>query len=265
MLQPLEQSLLDAWPKLSWAQTRLLVAVSGGADSVALLRAMLNLTDQPQFIHVAHFNHQWRGEESDGDEQFVRDLCSRLDVHLTCRRASEASNDIAGDRSSQGKSVRSEQVARELRYAFLTRTAYSIGARYVVTAHSASDRVETMLHNLCRGTGLAGVAVPTLFRDLDEELVLARPLLHVTRTQVLQYLEAIDQSYRCDSSNSDETLKRNFIRHRVLPLLREIYGEHVDDHLLNYSHLAEEAAEALRFYALQWLDLNIVVLGGPTS
>lgn len=251
-MQPLERSLLEAWPFDSWKETRLLLAVSGGADSVALLRAMRNLAARTELLHVAHFNHGWRGAESDQDEQFVRYLCEQLELPFVTERA-------------DGNVVRSEQAARDARYAFLTKAAYAAGARYVVTAHTASDRVETMLHNLCRGTGLSGVAAPTQFRDLHDDLVLARPLLRCTRSQVVEYLRAIDQIYRDDASNANETFKRNFIRHRVLPLLQQTYGEQVDNHLLNFSLLAEDAVAALRFYALRWLDDCLVGTEGKAT
>ncbi len=244
MTQPLEQSLLAAWPLQAWKNTRLLVAVSGGADSVALVHALARVAESREFIHVAHFNHGWRGVESDEDERFVQNLCNELKLPL------------ANERAAAGL-ARSENAARESRYEFLTRVAYSIGARYVVTAHTASDRVETMLHNLCRGTGLSGVAVPTQFRNLHDELVLARPLLRSTRTEVLAYLDAIGQTYREDSSNYNPAFKRNFIRQRVLPLLRESYSDGVDQHLLSFSQLAEEAVETLRHYALKWIDASV--------
>ncbi len=245
MLQPLEQSLLDVWPPSSWSQTRILIAVSGGADSVALLRAMVNLADRREWIHVAHFNHQWRGQESDGDEQFVSELCRQLCVSLVRVRANDLTETVA---------PRTEQAARDARYFFLTKTAYTLGARYVVTAHTASDRVETMLHNLCRGTGLNGVASPTRFRGLDQDLVLARPLLSCTRSQVIHYLTEIAQEYRTDSSNLNTTYKRNFIRHKLLPLMSSEYGDQLQQHLHDFSEIAEEATQALRYYAEHWLD-----------
>lgn len=245
MTQPLEQSLLDVWPQSSWSNTRLLIAVSGGADSVALLRAMVNLSQQRGWIHVAHFNHEWRGAESDADEEFVCELCKHLSLSYVSVRANEF---------SQVAIERSEQAAREVRYQFLTETAYRLGARYVVTAHTASDRVETMLHNLCRGTGLNGVASPTRFRNLDRELVLARPLLRCSRTQVIDYLTALGQEYRTDSSNSDTTFKRNFLRHKLLPLLQAEYGDRIESHLLDFSDIAEETTNALRFYAERWVQ-----------
>ncbi len=245
MMQPLEQSILDTWPAASWSQTRILIAVSGGADSVALLRAMVRLAERPGWIHVAHFNHQWRGEESDRDQAFVDQLCNKLSLPIHSVRADEFSGFPL---------QRSEQSARGARYDFLTRTAYEIGARYVVTAHTASDRVETMLHNLCRGTGLNGVATPTRFRSLDQDLVLARPLLQCSRQQVLDYLSQIGQTFCNDSSNLNTAYKRNFIRHELLPLMKSEYGEHVHAHLSDFSCIAEEATQSLRYYAKQWLD-----------
>jgi len=245
MMQPLELSLLDVWPASSWSQTRILVAVSGGADSVALLRAILNLANRRDLIHVAHFNHQWRGLESESDEQFVRELCNRLSLPLVSIRANEFNENVTR---------RTEQAARDARYLFLAKTAYTLGARYVVTAHTASDRVETMLHNLCRGTGLNGVAAPTRFRDLDQDLVLARPLLRCTRSQVIDYLSAISQEYRSDSSNLNTAYKRNFVRHKLLPLIRSEYGDQVHQHLHDFSEISEEATQVLRFYAERWVD-----------
>lgn len=249
MLQPLEQSLLDVWPASSWSTTRTLLAVSGGADSVALLRAMVNLAPRRELIHVAHFNHQWRGLESDGDEQFVRELCRQLCLSLVTVRANEFNENTI---------QRTEQAARDARYLFLTSAAYTLGARYVVTAHTASDRVETMLHNLCRGTGLNGVVSPTRFRDLDQDLVLARPLLRCTRSQVINYLTAIVQDYRTDSSNLNTAYKRNFIRHKLLPLIQTEYGDQVPQHLNDFSEIAEEATQALRYYAERWVDTSKV-------
>jgi tRNA(Ile)-lysidine synthase len=248
MLSLLEQSLLDVWPKSSWSTTRILVAVSGGADSVALLRALQTLTDNPKLLHVAHFNHQWRGLESDTDEQFVSELCSNLSLPLVSMRA-----DMFDVNSIQ----QTEQAARTARYLFLTRTAYTLGARYVVTAHTASDRIETMLHNLFRGTGLNGVTTPTRFRTLDQDLVLARPLLRCTRSQIINYLSELGQDYRHDSSNLDTAFKRNFIRQKVLPLIESEYGRQFDERLYDFTEIAEEAAQALRFYAESWLEVHV--------
>jgi tRNA(Ile)-lysidine synthase len=230
--------LCQSWPLHGWADYRQLVAVSGGADSVALLRALVELSPHRDRLIVAHFNHGWRGAESDRDERFVQDLCGSLGIELRIGRAST-------DNFSDACLPRSEESARRLRYEFLTRCAYDAGARYVLTAHTASDRIETLLHNLFRGTGLSGVCKPALLRPLAEELVLVRPLIACFREKIEDYLTEIGQSYCQDSSNSDEAYRRNFLRQSLLPLLRQTYGGSVDQNLLSFSAAVEETVETL--------------------
>ncbi len=236
-----EQWVLAAWPLDRWRDTRQLLAVSGGADSVAMLRAILAVAAGGDRIDVAHFNHGWRGAESDGDEAWVRELCSVLGVRLFVGRSAEVDD-----------GSKSEERARESRYAFLTETAYHCGARYVLTAHTASDRVETLLHNLLRGTGLAGAAAPVCVRNLHRELVLVRPLLGVTRSAVEDYLSSITQDFRLDTSNQNLDYRRNFVRHALLPLLRDQFGLHVDERLLSFSEHVGEAVETIRELADQY-------------
>ncbi len=250
----LAEKLNLTWPFAVWGKTRVLLAVSGGADSVAMLRAMVGIWEQRgsgiPLIDVAHFNHGWRGEQSDEDEVFVRELCRTLGVRALCGRAAKV------------RTAKTEENARLARYEFLTRTAYECGARYVVTAHTANDRVETLLHNLFRGTGLAGAASPLLTRNLDKDLVLARPLIGCSRELVVDYLASLGQAYRTDASNHDLTYRRNFIRHAVLPFLREQYGEHLDSRLLSFSELAEESVELVRDLANDYLcNANAAING----
>ncbi len=242
MSAPLERAIEQSWPQQTWGVHRVLVAISGGADSVALLRALLNLAGSPLRLSAAHFNHGWRGAESDGDEQFVAELCSRHGVDLHVGRGHTTDSNL----------VKSEENARAQRYQFLIGTAYQVGARYVCTAHTASDRIETMLHNLFRGTGLAGVCAPSSSRTLHDELLLVRPLLAVYREDVLAYLSQLGQKFRTDSSNFDESFKRNYIRHNLLPQIREVYGEQVDHRLAAFAKIAEEAVESQREAALQY-------------
>ncbi len=249
---------LDArWPVAGWRHTRLLVAVSGGADSVALLHALLRLSrtatslsaanpDGEILVDVAHFNHGWRGVSSDQDEAFVVQLCKRLGVRLFVGRDNSHTQQLP---------VKTEEHARESRYAFLSETAYGCGARYVVTGHTANDRVETILHNLFRGTGLAGVAGPTVTRQLDRDLVLVRPLIGCWREQVIAYLTQLQEPFRDDASNEDVSYRRNFLRHTVLPILRQEYGEQLDKRLWSFSELAEEAVAALRDSAAEYLRI----------
>ncbi|MBX3423161.1 MAG: tRNA lysidine(34) synthetase TilS [Pirellulaceae bacterium] len=247
MTQPadLVAKLLGTWPAHRWRDKRLLVAVSGGADSVALLRAIVELTDNRNLIQVAHFNHGWRGADSDADQQFVGQLSQSLGVEFV---TASAANTV----QSAERPGRSEESARRQRYRFLIHGAYQWGARYVLAAHTASDRIETMLHNLCRGTGLAGVSTPRLTRPLADELLLVRPLIHCYREQIEEYLQRLGQSYRQDTTNTDEKYRRNFLRQTIMPLLRTAYGPHVDKRLYAFSQIAEQSLVVQQQLAQQY-------------
>jgi|SRR5262245_7710116 len=186
-----------------------ILAVSGGADSVALLRA---LDDDPPAggLVVAHLNHRLRGTESDADAQFVAELCPcwphRVEA-IDVRAAAEPGENL-------------EAAARRVRYDFLARVARAAGASWVATAHTLDDQAETILHRLIRGTGLRGLRGIAERRPLVPEVQLLRPMLTVCRAEVIAYLREIGQDWREDATNLDPTFTRNRIRHELLPLLR---------------------------------------------
>jgi tRNA(Ile)-lysidine synthase len=189
------------------------VAVSGGPDSVALLRSLLLETDRP--LVVAHLNHQLRGEDSDGDEEFVRCLCEQwvtIGANLVCRTERCDVRGLAG-----GDNL--ESTGRRLRYQWFAQVARESGASWVATGHTADDQVETVLHRLVRGTGLRGLTGIRRRRDLESGILLVRPLLTVRRTDVLAFLGELGQRYRDDASNLDPRFTRNRLRHELLPLL----------------------------------------------
>ncbi|MBC7855194.1 MAG: tRNA lysidine(34) synthetase TilS [Pirellulaceae bacterium] len=225
--------LAVAFPPGTWQDVTILVAVSGGADSVALLRGLVQLKRKvgDGRIIAAHFNHRLRGEESDADETFVRQLARDLNIRLEVGR-SNARSDSTGDGI--------EAAARAARYSFLTETAHRIGARYVVTAHTADDQVETVLHRIIRGTGIGGLAGIPRVRELSTATALARPLLAITRAEVLAFLTALPQPFREDSSNASRAHTRNRIRHGLLPLLESEYAPALRASLLRLSKLAED-------------------------
>jgi len=167
-MHPVEEQLCRAWPPERWADVTVLVAVSGGADSVALLRALLAVRQPGRGrLVAAHLNHQLRGEHSDADAAFVADLCWRLGVE--CRTESIAvAQTIRG-----GEGL--EAAARRARYRFLAATAADIGARYVAVGHTADDQVETILHRIIRGTGMAGLAGIPQLRPLVLPLAARQP------------------------------------------------------------------------------------------
>ena len=251
MPHPLVSNLLQSWPLELWQDQSIVLAVSGGADSVALLRAVCEIHSHHSHVdrlHVAHLNHGWRGTESDMDEQFVVQLSHALGISCTVHRL-----------PPQPESSKSEQAARKARHAFFKQVAHHRNAHFVATAHTASDRVETMLHNLCRGTGLSGVCSPTLSRPLDANVTLVRPLIASFREEVIDYLASLSQTYRVDTSNLDQSYRRNFLRHSILPSLREVYGPGLDSRLISFSQLAEETLLHQQVEADQYWSQAVLV------
>jgi tRNA(Ile)-lysidine synthase len=201
----------------------LLLAVSGGADSVALLLAMQTLKRPLGFrISVAHLNHGLRGSEGRADAAFVTALARRLRVTCLTGRA-----DVR--RLARRKHISLEMAAREARYRFLARTAAAKGATAIVTAHTADDQAETVLLRLARGcgaTGLGGIRPAGLLSGLgidmpSSDVALLRPLLDVSRDDIEAFLEREGQAWREDVTNASTDFLRNRVRHEVLPLLEE--------------------------------------------
>ena len=231
MLHPLETRLAEAWPPPAWADVTVLVAVSGGTDSVALLRAMAALkTGGDGRLCAAHLNHRLRPDAED-DERFVVDLCGRLNVTCEVGRA-DVRQLAAGDGI--------EAAARAARYRFLEQAAGRLGARFVATAHTADDQAETVLHRILRGTGIRGLSGMGRARPLGHA-VLIRPLLGIRRTELTAYLDALGQPCRHDQSNVDPRFTRNRIRLQLLPRLQKHFNPEVIDALLRLGTLAGEA------------------------
>jgi tRNA(Ile)-lysidine synthase len=233
-----EQRLAEAWPPADWRGVTVLVAVSGGPDSVALLRALYRLSDQTGPVGrlvVAHFNHRLRSE-ADDEEAFVRELSKQLDLPCESARADPATLD-------QGDGL--EAAAREARYGFLRASAERLGARYLAVGHTADDQVETILHHILRGTGLAGLGGMPRARPLSPAVTVIRPLLGLHRRDVEEYLRELGQTYCQDATNLSLHHTRNRLRHELLPLLRERFNPLVKDALLRLGALAAEAHEVL--------------------
>ena len=188
-------------------RAKVVAGVSGGADSTALLLILLQLGYR---VHAVHCNFHLRGAGSDRDQQFVTDLCKRLDVEL-----SVCHYDTREYASSQGISI--EMAARQLRYADFERIKNECGAEAVCIAHHRDDSVETLLLNLIRGTGLRGL---TGIKQKNGYVV--RPLLCLSRQEILDWLHQINQPYVTDSTNLETDFTRNKIRLELLPLMRSI-------------------------------------------
>ena len=180
---------------------KIICAVSGGADSMALLWGMYLLKDKLQLdVSAAHFNHRLRGAESDADEAFVRDFCAGYGIPFV----TDSRQVTAGEKGL-------EAAAREARYAFLK----GLPGR-IATAHTADDNAETVLMHLVRGTGLKGLGG---IMPVNGNLI--RPMLNVTRAEVMNFLAEYSIPHREDSSNAGDAFLRNRLRHSVMPLLKQ--------------------------------------------
>lgn len=260
-LTPLE-SLQSLWPPNRWRDVSVVVGVSGGADSIALLGLMHQLAVTNAHcgsLIVAHFNHRLRGIESDRDEAFVRDMAAAFGLRFEVGHAPDhtvAIADLAGDANTEmlPQIADSEEVWREQRYAFLEKLACEVGARYVALAHHADDRVETVLHHLFRGTGIAGLASLKPFRNLGEEVVIARPLLLSDREAIRNFLASEKLSFREDQSNLNNRFTRNKIRNQLSPFLDDLGFIHHRQAVLRLSEHAAEIEEWLESLVEPLLD-----------
>jgi tRNA(Ile)-lysidine synthase len=231
---PFETRLAASWPAEDWKDLTVLVAVSGGGDSVALLQGMAVLKRAGEgHLIVAHVNHKLRGADSDADQDFVQQLSRQLG--LKCEVATAAVGPVAG-----GRNPGIEDAARTARYAVLDEMAGRVGARFVVTAHTADDQAETILHRVLRGTGLRGLRGMSRSRPLGAATLL-RPLLNTARAELAAYLCDRQLTYRTDGSNCDVRFTRNRIRNELLPHLADHYNRTIIKALLRLGELAGES------------------------
>ena len=213
---------------------RVLCAVSGGLDSMCLLDFMARQEDFS--VIAAHFNHRLRGENADRDEQFVRDVCAARGIPF-----------VSGDGDTRALAEREgltvEEAARRLRYAFLEQMARSYRCGAILTAHHADDNAETMLLNLARGTGSAGLAgIPPARGNV------CRPFLQITRAELQEYAAAHDIPHVEDETNTDpDAAARNLLRQSVIPVLRQLNPRFAENMARTASILQaeNEALEAL--------------------
>ncbi len=202
----------------------ILIALSGGADSSALLSLLCRARDEIGFkLYAAHVNHGIRTEQYSNealrDEKFCRRLCESLGVELFVKQT-----DIPTLAKSSGRSLEAE--AREARYGFFAEIMKQTGIRILATAHNATDNLETQIFNLCRGCGISGICgIPEARRfDGVEGGIIVRPILSATKSEILSFCEENGIEYVTDSTNLEDDCTRNVIRHKVLPELRSLFG-----------------------------------------
>jgi len=229
---------------LSGNDSILVVGVSGGPDSSALLYSLHRLQEPHRIrLHVAHLNHDFRGDEADEDARFVESLANELDLPATVEK--QDPTEYRRDRSISSF----EQLAREMRYIFMARVADELGASAVAVGHTADDQAETVLQHVLRGSGLHGLrgmteSAPWPWPMGYPNLRIFRPLLGVTKEDTLAYCRALGRDFRDDSGNYLPRFTRNRVRHRLLPLLADEFNPRVREAL---ARLARTAALDLDF------------------
>lgn len=238
-VRPVPQSVLDYVRRqgLLHAGDRVGVAVSGGADSVALLRIVLELRPELGIVlSVVHFNHKLRGAEADADEQFVSQLARRhgLELHVSSR-------DVAAHARSHHLST--EAAARQLRYQYFRRLFEENTLSRVATGHTLDDQAETVLLRIVRGAGTRGLAGIYPQLSFDGEASIIRPLLKTRRKLLEAHLIEIGQDWREDSSNRDLRHARNRVRHGIMPRLERFLNPAVRETLAETAEIAKSEEE----------------------
>jgi len=233
---PIQQKVLKYIREHNLVDTdnSLLVAVSGGADSVCLLHVLFQLkTELGADLHVAHLNHCLRGAESDADARYVAELASQLGIPFTIE-----DRDVKGYKEKRGVTL--EEAAREVRYAFLSEVSKSIRAKQVAVGHTMGDNVETILLHIIRGSGtrgLQGLQPVVTWQTMSGDITVIRPLLCITRHQTEQYCDSYQLQPCLDTSNLSLSPLRNRLRYQLLPLL-EKYNPRVNEAILRTAGIA---------------------------
>ena len=222
--------------------TRVLVAVSGGADSVALLHVLLELerAGDLALAGVAHFNHQLRGADSDADETFCRDLAASLGLPIETGRG-----DVRASARESGRSL--EDAARQARYAFFEEAADRLGADAIAVGHTRDDQAETFLLRLIRGSGPRGLAaiLPRAGRVI-------RPLLEVPRDDLRLFAAERGLVWREDATNEDRSIPRNRVRHELIPYLAREFSPGITDVLSREAAIARDDEDHLHREAIDF-------------
>lgn len=248
------RQLLTEWKRLALPLTgeRVLVAVSGGADSVALLLALDELIKDGRLalqLMVAHLDHGLRAEDGEEDARWVAELSRQLGYEIILGRASVKERALSG-----GDNL--EQAARRSRYEFLIGAADRCGARIVLTAHTMDDQAETILMRLMRGSGAEGLGgiEPVRALDMNQQVSLVRPLLGwARRAETERYCQKREIRFRVDEMNRDERFARVRVRRQLIPLM-EVFNQRIVETLSRTAELLREDARALRASAERLLD-----------
>jgi len=220
--------------KLILKGEKILIALSGGPDSVFTLFFFNKFSRRFGIsLAAAHLNHLLRGKQADKDEEFCKKICSDLGIEFFSEKYNV-------DEFAQQNKISIEEAARKVRYEFLLRVAKNYRFDKIITAHTMDDNAETVLMNLIKGTGLQGISGIPVQRDN-----IIRPILSLTKEEVLKYLDNYDIEFRIDKSNNELKYERNFIRHKIVPLIKKNLNPSVEKNIFNSSQVFKKASESL--------------------
>jgi len=216
--------------KLIESNDKLLLALSGGADSVFALTFLTKFKNKYNIqICALHINHSLRGDESDGDEKFCRKLCNDLNIEFYSKKV-----DVKSIAENEKLSI--EEAARNIRYEKLDEYLKISNSDKIVTAHNLDDNTETVLLNLFRGTGLKGLSgIPVKRNNI------IRPFLSAGKSEIIEYLDENNIDFRVDSTNKQSEFKRNYLRNEIIPKIRENINPKVDGNILRLSQIIKNA------------------------
>lgn len=223
----------------------LILGVSGGADSMFLLDILMQ-TEEPDKLHVLHVNHNIRGDEALADQEHVIEYCRQCGISCNA-----VTRDIPAEAKTRGVSL--EEAGRIARYEELRLEAQRRGCRFIACAHHANDRAETVFMNILRGTGLHGLGgIDYVSGDI------LRPLLDVTRTQIMEYVQENNIPYVTDSTNTDNSYRRNAVRNNLFAYVEDNYGVDLVDKLNSLADLAREDSDCLERMADEVFRIAVV-------
>ncbi len=240
---------------------KILVAVSGGLDSMVLLHVLAELANASRWkLVVAHFNHELRGCSSDADERLTKKTASKLGLEFLVGRG-----DVQTLSRTKGVSI--EMAARELRHAFLARTAKQARSKVIATAHHADDQVELFFLRLLRGAGGEGLAGMKWKSEspVDHKVRLVRPLLDLEKSALAEFAKQAGISFREDASNRSADILRNCVRLELLPLLRRRFNPAVDKSITRLMEIVRGEGEVVTMLAETWLANNVSCLASSSQ